>query len=575
MQHARRLGAVVWVLLAAGASVLWVRGRWGEDALMLFAPGGRMQAVAVGEGRVHLWLSNINFGPERAWRVDCTRGSKGDAGALWRTIPRITTRKVTAGPFAGMWELRDSADIAGAWFICIALPCWLVVPLLWIPPALIVRRKWQRWRWRRTGRCLCCGYDLRASPGRCPECGMERSAAAVEKPRRRRLAFIAVPAVAAAVALMFMALRPTRPAPTMMSTDAPDQPLLRMYDISRQARTLAEAAIAHGAADDDALRRQARQAVASALQFSADASWEINAPSRMRACRVEQFGDRVAILSVPAGHWAAARTMEGLLAGRGQVVSVEMRVIRLGTSEPGRPLATMRSWALDGLDVDLPEEDAARRLDKLFAGRKTPIFLDDQEVSEVVRQTQSFERSSIVTAPRMTVLGGTAAYLIVGNQQAYVKDYAPSPGGGMTPVIDVATSGTSAGLWAVPGAEGEPMSVEVDLRLGELLRMDRIPCPPKSATRPTTRPLLIDKPVMNVFRLRSTLAIPPGRTAALRDIRRMGDDATPLEQGEVARDVLVLIKPVIKGPWMPTPAAAPPGTPPPAATPTTTRPAGQ
>ena len=52
------------------------------------------------------------------------------------------------------------------WFLCAALSPFPALDL-----RLVLRRR-RRDRYRREHRCLTCGYDLRASKDRCPECGL-------------------------------------------------------------------------------------------------------------------------------------------------------------------------------------------------------------------------------------------------------------------------------------------------------------------------------------------------------------------------------------------------------------------
>jgi hypothetical protein len=55
------------------------------------------------------------------------------------------------------------------------VPHWYVVGLTAILPACAlgpVFRRYRSWRRRRAGFCPSCGYDMSATPGRCPECGM-------------------------------------------------------------------------------------------------------------------------------------------------------------------------------------------------------------------------------------------------------------------------------------------------------------------------------------------------------------------------------------------------------------------
>jgi hypothetical protein len=50
----------------------------------------------------------------------------------------------------------------------------VILVLLILPMAWVARRRWESYEARmaaKRGKCVKCGYDLRATPERCPECG--------------------------------------------------------------------------------------------------------------------------------------------------------------------------------------------------------------------------------------------------------------------------------------------------------------------------------------------------------------------------------------------------------------------
>ena len=110
-------------------------------------------------GRWNLWFfhQHAGLGP------DDTFGGRGYGTSGWGPVRwKSWTQHEPSVPFV---EHNVTVGVSHA----------LAAVLLAIVPAWDAWRRIARWRWRRQrmrlGLCPSCGYDLRASPERCPECG--------------------------------------------------------------------------------------------------------------------------------------------------------------------------------------------------------------------------------------------------------------------------------------------------------------------------------------------------------------------------------------------------------------------
>ncbi|MCH9033111.1 MAG: hypothetical protein IID42_01240 [Planctomycetes bacterium] len=78
--------------------------------------------------------------------------------------------------FAGFrWRTTELHYITEIWLRTkVSLPFWMPFIFLGAYPTLaFIRGPLRRYRRRKRGLCVTCGYDLRGSPERCPECGGE------------------------------------------------------------------------------------------------------------------------------------------------------------------------------------------------------------------------------------------------------------------------------------------------------------------------------------------------------------------------------------------------------------------
>jgi hypothetical protein len=142
-----------------------------DKALIVFGlpPGRHCTSIASGEGFLQVYLDWTRSGPDHLrWEgvinSDHTDGEQ-------RSI--ITLRANGEKRFGGVSFYHVSIPALGS-IDSVAIPEWWLV-LAALPPlflvCLMMLRDRQIGRRIRDGECTSCGYDLRASDERCPECG--------------------------------------------------------------------------------------------------------------------------------------------------------------------------------------------------------------------------------------------------------------------------------------------------------------------------------------------------------------------------------------------------------------------
>jgi len=181
------------LLLCVAVVTLWVRSHWVRDTIHWANtnypyPGN--PAIALPLFVESAEITSARGGLRLEWMRTETRASSGvprqakpvtyEASEFLRKYPlsgrppRVRGRVThwAMGPFEFMFAYEQD-PWGQSWERWLTVPYWsLAIPLAVLPVLVpVARRHRRRADRRRNGLCVRCGYDLRATPRRCPECG--------------------------------------------------------------------------------------------------------------------------------------------------------------------------------------------------------------------------------------------------------------------------------------------------------------------------------------------------------------------------------------------------------------------
>jgi hypothetical protein len=171
--------AALSLMLSMATIALWVRSDSVEDLLAARIPGatptnGMGRWISLASNRDEFTLAIVR-GPETTLHSFWTSPSFGVHSSLgYLPTHNVRSAHVARGRYGGFWEYlgfyRQYYGGGGGsqtWTV----PMWPVVVFTWIAIFRMPARARRRFRRPKPGCCAVCGYDMRATPDRCPECG--------------------------------------------------------------------------------------------------------------------------------------------------------------------------------------------------------------------------------------------------------------------------------------------------------------------------------------------------------------------------------------------------------------------